>query len=233
MSFSTALSRLGTYRARNGWWATIRRAGVAAKRKLFANRTALFYCDLQTQNLLAGLPNNCKVERKQGMAQLGGADFEAITSVWNRELAQRNVRERFGKGASLWLIRCGDGLAGYGWTLRGTTVEPHYFPLGADDVHLFDFHVFEEYRGRQMNPSLVTYILSVLAEEKCRRAFIEAAEWNRAQLSSLGRTPFVCLGYASKSILLGRTVVCWTSHRADAIDQVRGSVQHPGPATLR
>ena len=71
-----------------------------------------------------------------------------MTSFWNPKLAHRNIKERFDKGASLWLIKFEDRLAGYGWTLQGRTIEPHYFPLGQDDVHLFDFHVFPKYRGR-------------------------------------------------------------------------------------
>ncbi len=35
------------------------------------------------------------------------------------------------KGALLWLIKSEDGLAGYGWTLQGRTIEPHYFPLAS------------------------------------------------------------------------------------------------------
>jgi len=88
-----------------------------------------------------------------------------MTSFWNPKLAHQSMKERFGLGASLWLIKSRDKLAGYGWTLRGGTVEPHYFPLGQDDVHLFDFHVFPHYRGQGMNPFLVIHILRSLAAE--------------------------------------------------------------------
>jgi ribosomal protein S18 acetylase RimI-like enzyme len=132
-----------------------------------------------------------------------------MTSFWNPKLVQQNMKERFGLGASLWLIKSHNKLAGYGWTLQGRTVEPHYFPLGHDDLHLFDFHVFPEFRGRGMNPSLVTQILCRSAVEGVRRAFIEAAEWNQPQLSSLTKTPFRRLGVARKRMIFGRTIVWW------------------------
>ncbi len=119
------------------------------------------------------------------------------------------MKERFDLGASLWLIRSQDKLAGYGWTLRGRTVEPHYFSIGRDDVHLFDFHVFPQFRGQGMNPFLVIYILCSLASEGAGRAFIEAAEWNQPQLSSLAKTPFRHLGLAKKWTIFGRNVVVW------------------------
>jgi ribosomal protein S18 acetylase RimI-like enzyme len=210
MAVSTAISRFTDYYRRHGFNATVRRASAAVTRALFSSRSVLFYCDLGTlTSPPVDLPSFLKVERKSSSAELCPEDLEALTSFWNPKLAQRNMKERFGKGASLWLIKSDGKLAGYGWTLSGSTVEPHYFPLGRDDVHLFDFHVFPQYRGRSMNPLLVTRILESLATEGAGRALIEAAEWNHAQLSSLAKTPFRCLGRARKLTIFSRTVVCW------------------------
>jgi ribosomal protein S18 acetylase RimI-like enzyme len=214
MGTSTSISRLRVYYARNGFWSTVCRAGLAAKRALFSNRSVLFYCDLSTQIApVADLPGFLKVERKQSATELSPEDLQAMTSFWNPNLAGRNIKERFEKGASLWLIRSDGKLAGYGWTLRGRTIEPHYFPIGQEDVHLFDFHVFSQYRGRGLNPYLVTKILCNLATERAGRAFIEAAEWNLPQLSSLKKTPFHRLGYASKLAFFGRTIAYWAENK--------------------
>ncbi len=222
MGVSTSLSRFAEYYRRHGFWPTIRRVGLAVKRSLFSNRSVLFYCDLaKLTSPPAGLPSFLKVERKKSAAEISPEDLLEMASFWNPKLAQRNMKERFGKGASLWLIRSYDQLAGYGWTLRGGTIEPHYFPLGQNDVHLFDFHVFPQYRGRGMNPFLVAHILRSLATEAAGRAFIEAAEWNQAQLSSLTKTPFRLLGMARKLTIFGRTIVCWaengTVHRGTKV----------------
>lgn len=210
MSISSSISRFTVYLKRNGLRATASRVSLAARRALLSNRAALFYCDLSTQSLRATeLPSFLKVERCTKQADLSPQDLQEITSFWNPALAQRNLKERFGLGASLWLIKVEDQLAGYGWTLQGRTVEPHYFRLGPGDVHLFDFHVFPQYRGRGLNPLLVNHILRNLAAETSGRVFIEAAEWNQSQLSSLKKTPFRYLGLASKATILGRTFVCW------------------------
>ncbi len=217
MAISTAISRFTDYYRRHGFAATLRRAGVAVKRALFSSRSVLFYCDLTRLTAPpADLPSFLKVERKASSAELSLEDIEAITSFWNPKLVQKNMQERFGKGASLWLIKSEGKLAGYGWTLQGRTVEPHYFSLGKDDFHLFDFHVFPQYRGQGMNPFLVTHILRSLAAEGAGRAFIEAAEWNQPQLSSLTKTPFRRLGLARKLTIFGRTIVCWDKKGANA-----------------
>jgi len=213
MSITDSISRLSGYYSRNGFAATIRRASLAARRALFSNRMVVFYCDLATQKLpMAVPPSQRKVEYIKGFAELKPQDLHMMTSFWNPELAHRNISERFAKGAWLWLIKSGDDLAGYGWSLRGLTIEPYYFPLASEDVHLFDFHVFPQYRGQGMNPLLVGHILHGLARNGVSRAFIEAAEWNEAQLASLRKTPFHQLGQVSSFAIFGRKFIHWTGN---------------------
>jgi len=73
-----------------------------------------------------------------------------------------------------------------------------------------------------VNPFLVKYILCGLATQSGGRAFIEAAEWNKTQLSSLMKTPFHRLGYARKVTIFGYTIVSWDN--SQAIEQERVNV---------
>ena len=144
-------------------------------------------------------------------SDLSPQELGLLENSWNPGIMRRLMAERFQRGASLWLVKWEKQLAGYGWTLTGTTIEPHFFPIGTHDVHLFDFRIFPEYRGKRINPSLVGYILGKLAAEGNFRAFIEAEEWNQAQLSSLSRTPFHPLGLALRFRILGKTLVLWSA----------------------
>ena len=213
MTVSTAISRFTDYYRRHGFAATIQRAGVAVKRSLFSSRSVLFYCDLVTQTSPArDLPTFLKVERKKSFAELNPEDLEAMTSFWNPKLVQQIMKERFDLGASLWMIKSHDKLAGYGWTLQGGTVEPHYFPLGQDDVQFLDFHVFPKFRGRAIDWFLMTQILHRLAIEGLARAFGEAGEWNQASLASFKMSPFRRLGLAKKWTVFGHTLVRWAEN---------------------
>jgi hypothetical protein len=217
MNISNSISRFTLYFRRHGFRSTLHRIGLGVRRTLFSNRMVLFYCDLSTLGSpLTELPGPLKVERDQNQTGLSPEDLQEITSFWNPELARRNVRERFELGASLWLIRFENQLAGYGWTLQGRTVEPHYFPLGADDVQFLDFHVFPKYRGRALDWFLMTHILHQQATEGMARAFGEAGEWNKASLSSFAMTPFRRLGWARKWTILGRTIVWWAGGETEA-----------------
>jgi ribosomal protein S18 acetylase RimI-like enzyme len=162
------------------------------------------------------------VERKKSSEELSPEDLQGMTSVWNPQLVQQTMQERFDLGASLWMIRSHDKLAGYGWTLQGRTVEPHYFPLGQDDVQFLDFHVFPKHRGRAMDWFLITQILHRLAAEGLGRAFGEAGEWNQASISSFKMTPFRRLGVARKLTILGRTFVIWGKNGANVKSIMKG-----------
>jgi ribosomal protein S18 acetylase RimI-like enzyme len=221
MAISVSISRLTAYYKRHGFGATLRRLSLAAKRTLFSSRMVLFYCDLSTLSApMSEMPSRLKVERHRSQSDISPQDLQEITSFWNPDLARRNINHRFELGASLWLIRLEEKLAGYGWTVRGRTVEPHYFRLGQHDVHLFDFHVFSQYRGRGLNPLLVNHILRSLAAACQGRALIEAAEWNRPQLASLRKTPFHRLGSARKCTIFGHIIVFWARDKAVEQNQV-------------
>ena len=212
MVISTSFSRLVAYYTRHGFVATIRRAGLAARRALFSNRMVVFYCDIAKQTTApANIPNSLKVERLRSYAELSPQDLQEMTSFWNPKLAHRNIKERFNLGASLWLIICEERLAGYAWTLQGHTVVPYYLPLGEDDVHLFDFYVFRKYRGRAIIYFLVIHILRTLAVDGAARVFGEVREWNQASLSSYTLTPFRRLGMARKLTIFRRTIVLWSN----------------------
>jgi ribosomal protein S18 acetylase RimI-like enzyme len=209
MALAALSTRFATYYSRHGLRSTAHRLGLELRRGLFSNHQVLFCCDLTHVLPPEARPSLVKVERKKSYAELNPLDLHEMIAFWNPKLAQQRIEERFCQGAVLWLIKSEERLAGYGWTLRGGTVESHYFPLSQDDVHFFDFHVFPQYRGRGINPLLVNHILRSLAADGRRRAFIEAAEWNQRQLSSLGRTPFRCFGRAMKWTVLHHTLVWW------------------------
>lgn len=213
MAIAALTSRFATYYSRHGLRATTQRAGLALRRALFFNRQVVFYCDLDGQTLpQEPLPSFLKLEKKGGFDELSPQELHEMVEFWNPKVARRRMEERFAKGASLWLIKSNEKLAGYGWTLRGSSIAGYYFPMAESDVQFFDFHVFPKFRGRAIDWFLMTNVLHALAAEGGGRAFAEAAEWNRASLSSLALTPFRRLGSVRHTTLLGYDLVRWTSH---------------------
>jgi hypothetical protein len=204
-------NRLIAYYSRHGLLATLRRGKLAARRALFANRQVVFYCDLTKQmQVVAELPSSLHVERLTNYTQLNAEDLKELTSFWNPKQAHRNIQDRFERGAMLWMIRSGDKLAGYGWTVLGHTIAPYFFPVGENDVQLFDFYAFPKFRGRAIHLLLIAYILQTMAAEGRTRAFGDTAEWNDAQLASFTMTPFRRLGFARFMTIFGHNFVTWS-----------------------
>jgi len=213
MSISRSISRVSDYYSRHGFGATIRRAGLAVRRALFAGRMVVFYCDLCGQTARpVNIPSSMKIDRLTMETELRQQDLQDITSFWNPKQARRNVKERFAKGASLWVIKSEDKVAGYGWTLQGRTIAEYYFPMGPKDVQLFDFYVFPKFRGRALHWLLTACILHTLAAEGAARAFADTGEWNQPQISSFRMTPFRRLGLVRSCTVFGRTFVSWTEN---------------------
>jgi hypothetical protein len=202
---------------------------LAARRKFFAYRMVVFYCDLgKLTSPTMKIPNSLKVERLMRQAELSPQDLEEMTSFWNPKLAQRNVNERFTKGASLWLLKSEGSVAGYGWTLQGHTIESYYFPLGPKDIQLFDFYVFPKFRGKAMHWLLTAHILQTLAAEGGARAFADTGEWNHAQLASFKLTPFRRLGLVRTFGFFGETFISWVGD--ETVEQVPRGTEQRGRA---
>jgi hypothetical protein len=224
MGISKSISRVTDYYSRHGFEATARRAGLGVKRSLFAGRMIVFYCDLTKPTARAvNIPSSMRVDRLLGEMELTEPDLQEITTFWNPKQARRNIKERFAKGASLWLIKSEDKVAGYGWTLQGRTIAEYYFPMGPNDVQLFDFYVFPKFRGRAIHWLLTAYILQTLTANGAVRAFADTAEWNHAQISSFKMTPFRRLGMVRSFTVLGRTFVSWVEN--EPVEQIQKRVE--------
>lgn len=227
MSVSHLFTRLVEYQRRHGLRATLRRAATAARRTVSARDMVVFYCDLDPARLRSvKCPAGFSIKRLESQTDLTSSDFEQVTSFWNPRLAMANMRERFERGAVLWVIKSGESVAGYGWTLRGGSIDPYYFPLGADDIHLFDFYVVPEFRGRGINPVLVGSILSEMVKTCDGRAFIESAEWNTNQILSLRKTPFRILGRVRTFQIFRWLLIRWKP--GDPVIKPRSMVARPG-----
>jgi len=210
MNMSNSILRLTEYYRRHGFENTTRRAILAMKRMLLSSRMVVFYCDLNGQVISdIKIPNQLYVERIQTLRTLRPEYRQEMIECWNPAIAERNIREQFEKGASLWLVRYNEQLAGYGWTMQGKTIGRYYFPIGQNDVQMFDFYIFPRYRGRALHWLLTSHILCTLASEGRSRVYADTGEWNQAQLASFTMTPFRILGIVRMYKIFGRVLTCW------------------------
>jgi len=173
----------------------------------------LLCCSLPVQS--GKMPHGLSVERAVGPSTLAIADRERLVDTWNPTIRARQIAERFDAGSELWLAKLDGKLAGYGWTIQGKTIEPHFFPIQHDEVHVFDFFMFPKFRGRGLNGAFVMDILMRLSGEGIRRAHLETAAWNKSAIRHLRKTSFTPFATAIKLCVFGHPIVLWLSWGPD------------------
>ena len=205
----SVLQRIVFFYRRRGLLATIKRFFTALYRSFYLGRMILYSCPMPSEGIgLSDKANKVDFERATS-AHLSKDDYVTVLYIGSIEERSRDIANRFELGSELWLAKVNGRVAGFGWTLVGKTVSPHYFTLGANEVHFFDFHVFQEFRGRGINIALIDKILTTLSTQPLSCAHIECAAWNTAQIRSLSKTPFHRQAEVIRIPFLGRSAIIW------------------------
>ncbi len=220
MSGRFLLTRLIRYYRRNGVTRTIWEVLKKIKKALFTKPEILYFVDLVTRQRKAHtLPDNFTIQCFRSEEEISSQDLNILFEHIGEKIVRYDVKERFGKGALLWLMKVDGTLAGYIWSISGRTIRPHYFPLTDKDVSLFDNYIFEECRGQGINPQLINYVLDELQSEGLIRVFIETNKTNSSEIRSLAKTDFKIFGVARKYHAGKRRFVIWSKAGKDLEQQ--------------
>ena len=204
-------TRFIRYYRRKGIINTIHRVFQKIRELFFRKPDILFFADLpRLKNEEYVLPADFGVEFVRNEAEVSRQDINILCEHIGEKIFRYQMEERFSEGALLWLVKVDGMLVGYIWTIRGTTIQPHFSPVTTNDVHFFDNFIFEEFRGRGINPVFVDYVLWKVRKEGLIRALIETKVTNTPEIRSLAKTHFKPYGLARKLNILGRSVTMWT-----------------------
>jgi len=157
-------------------------------------------------------PKWFEINCKRSMLELKDDEIKQIYNARDSRMVDLQFKERFSKGAWLWLVKYNKVTAGFVWTLREQPIEPYFMPLRNDDIHLFDNEIFSQFRGQGVNSVLIDNVLLSLKNQGMARAYIETRWWNTQEISSLAKTGFKRIGVARKYRILGKTTILWYDH---------------------
>lgn len=197
---------------KNGLVGSIHWLFVKIQRK-FIKRQILFFVELTEINdndFL--LPDNITIEIVKSENEIGDKELKRLieggTALMGNK-AKQMIKERFAKGALLWLMKMNDQFAGYSWTISKDTLRPTYMPYTEKDVHGIGDEIFEEFHNQGLHRIFVKYQLINMKNEGFLRFFGEIYVWNKPSLRSYGKTEMRKLGIAKKRFLGGRNIVTW------------------------
>ncbi len=203
------LARIKSYQTQHGCWRTILRPLTKLWDVLFNREFILYYSDLcDLRHAPEGGPS-LRVDRYSEKEALEQDGYAELIKNHPRQIVDMQLRERFKKSASLWLLKENGQVVGFVWTITGQTVRKHFFPLTSKDVHFFANEIFEQYRSRGLNTTLIETVLWRCKEAGMVRAHIETPKRNRAERRSLAKTHFQDYGMAEKICFLWWKLTLW------------------------
>lgn len=215
MNVGSMLYRLTNFARRNGIRRSAGRAMTMIINRLFYNKEILFRFDLSDPSLDGyNLPDGFAIDHFSSAHEPPKHFLVGIVEHDNMpmETFVRKAERRFKKGSDLWILTHGADFIGYLWSIGSTTMEPYYFPLTAKDVHLMDNQIFPQFRGKNYNYHLYTYVLGRLRQRGFERIVCETAFRNTPIQKSLAKIRFQPYAVASTFTMGKRHITIWRDH---------------------
>ena len=159
------------------------------------------------------LPENIEIKRFYSIDQMEKEDLKTLIEDGTDLMGSAGrilIRERFEKGAVLWLLKVNGQLGGYRWTINNDHVNPTYVPHTEADVHSIGSELLPAFRGRDLFDLFRISSYITLKNEGFKRYYSETYLWNkRAVKSILKNSPRKKIGIATRFRIFGKNVVVW------------------------
>ena len=194
----------------SGFLKTAKRIGEVVRQNLLQNKAHIFCCELaQLREPEFQLPPDYTVQRIQSEQEIQEDDMKEFFPMSSEKIFRRQLKERFARQATLWLVRVNGVLACFQWSVPRAPMTHWYHPFTENDVYLFDGGVFKPYRGKGVMFAVHKHILATLRREGYIRAFSAAYEWNKPGIRSAVKLGMIAYGIARKLHIFGRDIVIW------------------------
>lgn len=178
---------------------------------IFRNQRILIYAELSmVGDSVLNLPGGILIISKNTYDQAVQPDMKRISDYWNKEGMTERAKERFAKGAILWVLLLHGEIAAFVWSMTGKAFSPWYLPVTPHDGYILDAVTFEEYRGRGLYPLLMNYVLGKLKSEGISRMVGELYTTNTSSIRGLEKTHYRQFGIATKFRIFGRNITIWS-----------------------
>jgi len=204
-------TRFAKYYKKHGLLKTFQKVCQDVQHLFFKSQMVLYYAELkELPDTGLSLPQNINIECRRTYDDAYLSDMQKLTDYRSEKLLTKKIKDRFEKGAVLWIIKQDGAIAGFIWSIRGKTVKPYYIPLTPDDVFLFDVEVFDTFRGRGLYPLLTNYMVGKLKSEGVIRAFGDIRAWNASSILGAKKTYFHKLAEVRTFNIFGRNITMWS-----------------------
>jgi GNAT superfamily N-acetyltransferase len=210
MNYKFYYIRFIRYKNKYGIVNSFKRIGEKLYQSIFQRDDYVFYSDLALlKEQIINLPERISVEQIERREQINEIYFMSLSNHIGEEILSIQLKNRFSVSATLWIIKAGEDLAGYVWSIGKSKFGPYYMPIGENDVFIFDGAVLEKYRGKNIFPMLLSTVLFTLKEYGVNRAIVDAHEWNVSVHKSFFKVGAKILGIVRKYKIGNNAYLIW------------------------
>ena len=207
------MTRLIQYYRTNGLVGSFKRIQERIWIDYFCRNEVLYSVDLQHAHIpVPEIPPQYTVVERISQDEITNTELETFLHYREEKWVKPHHKERFEKGATLWIVNSGGKPCGFVWSVKGRTIGSHYFIFTENDTHLFDNEIFHDFRGQGINTYLLLSVLHRLKAGGTDRVHIETKVKNVPERFSLRKTPFIPYAVASKVRIPGHSIVCWRGY---------------------
>jgi RimJ/RimL family protein N-acetyltransferase len=117
-----------------------------------------------------------------------------------QELSQKrsclgwDAEKLFDQGGTLWIGRSHGQLASAGWSRAGSKVRSWFFPLAPTWFVISHAITLPEFRGADLYPAMLWFIVRTLAGQGAERFFIDCNDWNVPSIRGIKKAGFQKIG---------------------------------------
>ena len=158
------------------------------------------------------MPEGVEIKRFHSIDEIDKEDYKVLiergTSLMG-SAASILVRERFNKGAVLWLLKKNGQLAGYNWTIINNHVTPTYFPHTETDAHSIGTEIFPDFRGCHLFRLFLEGRKVILKKEGSKRYYSETFLWNKRAIKANLKISLRKIGIATRFSIFSKNIVIW------------------------
>ena len=178
--------------------------------KIFNRETVLFYIDIPSYSL----------NPKEIGKHLIGREFKSFMDLSSKDIASirdyagekyiAESKKRFANNWRLFLAFMNDQLAGACWAVTNTSdLKTKIVPLLDGDVALIDAWTVPSFRGRNVYPFILSFIVNQFKEKNFKRAFGFGDTWNISALRGLKKGGFQDFIIYESYNIFGNEIVIW------------------------
>ena len=193
-----------------GLLSTIKIITTRSVDKIFHRETMFLYIDIPSYSLdPQEIAKDIIGGEVKSFGELSSKDIESIKDYAGEKYITE-CKRRFANNWKLFLGYINDQLAGACWVVSNTSdLKTKVAPLLDGDIALLDGWTIPAFRGRNVYPFIMSFIVTQCREKNFKRAFGYAPIWNISSLKGCKKAGFRSfIPYESYNIF-GNEIVIW------------------------